>query len=120
MDVTNLEQSILESNSTPHSLCFNSILEKERLLRKRMDAEKCFINKTDIYRKQIRLRECSIRLKATTKEVLSQLIKTNETVHSLRRENVQELFEKYLPIKASVCVYRFLFISSLKLADSYR
>ncbi|VUZ46026.1 unnamed protein product [Hymenolepis diminuta] len=87
MDVTNLEQSILE--------------KKERLLRKRMDAEKCFINKTDIYRKQIRLRECSIRLEATTKEVLSQIIKTNETVHSLRRENIQELFEKYLPIKAS-------------------
>ncbi|VDO07981.1 unnamed protein product [Rodentolepis nana] len=82
-----LEQSILE--------------KKERLLRKRMDAEKCLIDKTNINQKQVRLRDCNIRLETTTKAVLCKLLKTNKAIYNLRRENIQELFEKYLPIRAS-------------------
>nr|CDS34692.1 cassette chromosome recombinase b [Hymenolepis microstoma] len=98
--IVDLEKEI-KYTKTNVKILEQSILEKkELLLRKCMDAKKCLVDKADINQKQARLLECNVRLEATTKAVLSKLLKTNEAIYSLRRENIHELFEKYLPIRA--------------------
>lgn len=78
------------------------LLEKEELARKRREARQLVAAKAEINKKEIRLREYSIRLEAETKGISFRFMKINKFIHELRRDNIRELFEKYLPIKASV------------------
>lgn len=82
----------------------NHILEKQLLSHRRTAMNKYVTVRNDTQMKRNSTNDALSRVKASIKDVVPRIGAVNRDIQSLRKRNIQKIFEKYLPIKSSSVV----------------